>query len=194
MRIVALQHLAHGVVEILVAVRNGKPHHFHRLSQPVEMRLGPKAVEFFVFVVPIRAQPLKHIGRIKDCCTADGQLGVRARHEFAIHPNILGLLNLTHDQMPSLVTWKRPRLRVFIGGTRGHQMPYEGRHTGRQRSRTWGALRHRSWKYRVRPGRGRAARVQALPLERDQRKSQRRYRSRRKTIVQTHTGTVTKSR
>ncbi len=64
------------------------------------MRLSVKAVEFLVFVVPIRSQSLEYIGGIKHRRAADGQLGVCSRQEFAIHPNIGGLLNFTHRQMP----------------------------------------------------------------------------------------------
>ena len=64
--LVRLDHLAHGLVEVDVAVGHAEAHHLHRLAQPREMLGQPEAVHLAVVGVPVGAQPLEAVRRVED--------------------------------------------------------------------------------------------------------------------------------
>src|SRR5262249_8512905 len=74
--------------EIEIAVRNGEPHHLHRLAEALEVLGQTEGVDLVVGRVPVGAEPFEHVRRMEDGGAVDGQNRLCRGHELAVHPDV----------------------------------------------------------------------------------------------------------
>src|SRR5438128_1233240 len=86
--LVSGKHLAHGLVEVEIAVGNREAHHLHRLPEALEVLGQAEAIELVVAGVPVGAQPLEHVGGVENGRAVYGQDGLRLGHELTVHPDV----------------------------------------------------------------------------------------------------------
>jgi hypothetical protein len=85
---IALQHRAHGVVQVDIAVGHREAHHLHRLAQSREVLLEPEAVQLTVALVPVGAQALEHVGGVEHRRAVHREYGLVAGKESTVHPEL----------------------------------------------------------------------------------------------------------
>jgi hypothetical protein len=86
--IIALQHLADGVVKIQVLIRDGEAHHLHGFAEAREVLGQAEGVELAIGLVPVRPDALEDVARVEDRRAVDGQDCLRLGDELAVHPDL----------------------------------------------------------------------------------------------------------